>query len=54
VTSPTANIINAVTFGNNIFVGVGNNGNILRSTDNGSTWNNVTSPTTNHLYGVTF
>ena len=29
-------------------------GNIVRSTDNGTTWDNVTSPTGNHLLGVTF
>ena len=37
-----------------VFVGVGISGNIVRSTDNGSTWDNVTSPTGNDLYGVTF
>jgi len=35
-------------------VGVGNSGNIVRSTDNGSTWDNATSPTANLLWGVAF
>ena len=34
------------------FVGVGNSGTIVRSTDNGSSFDNATSPTGNHLYGV--
>jgi len=29
-------------------------GNIIRSTDNGTSWDNATSPTANHLSGVTF
>jgi hypothetical protein len=53
-TSPTANNLYGVRFGNNTFVGVGVSGNIVRSTDNGSSWDNVTSPTANHLYGVGF
>jgi len=41
------------------FVGVGESGTIVRSTDNGSSFDNVTSPTSNsptanHLRGVTF
>ena len=36
-----------------VFVSVSNSGNIVRSTDNGSSWDNATSPTSNHLYGVT-
>ena len=51
--TPTSNNINAVTFGNNIFVGVGVSGNIVRSTDNGSSFDNVTSSTANHLVGIT-
>jgi photosystem II stability/assembly factor-like uncharacterized protein len=44
-----------VTYGNNTFVGVGDNGNIVRSTDNGASWDNVTSPTANlHPKGVAF
>ena len=41
-------------FGNNAFVAVGDNGTIVRSTDNGSTWDNVTSPTSNFLIGLGF
>ena len=37
-----------------VFVGVGISGNIVRSTDNGSTWDNVTSITANHINDVTF
>ena len=43
-----------VTFGNNTFVGVGHSGTIVRSTDNGSSFSTVTSPTANSLYGVTY
>ena len=43
-----------VSFGNNAFVAVCTSGYILRSTDNGTNWDNVTSGTTNHLRGVTF
>jgi len=43
-----------VTFGNNTFVAVGVSGNIHRSTDNGSSFVNVTSPTSNQLRDVTF
>ena len=52
--SPTVNNLSGVTFGNNTFVAVGDSGNIVRSTDNGSSWENATSPTANGLYGVTF
>ena len=51
----TENSLNGgVIFGNNIFVAVGGSGNIVRSTDNGSSWDNATSPTGNHLREVTF
>ena len=53
VTSPTANRLRGVSFGNDIFVAGGQLGTIVRSTDNGSSWDNVTSPTGNALYGVT-
>jgi photosystem II stability/assembly factor-like uncharacterized protein len=43
-----------VTFGNNIFVAVGDNGKIVRSTDNGSSWTAVTSPTSADLNAVAF
>jgi len=52
--SPTANNFSGVTFGNNTFVAVGNSGNIVRSTDNGTSWDNTTSGTSNDLYGVTY
>jgi len=35
-------------------VGVGQSGNIVRSTDNGSSWDNATSPITTNIRGVTF
>ena len=43
-----------IVYGNNTFVAVGDSGNILRSTDNGSSFDNTTSPTANHLYAVGF
>jgi hypothetical protein len=54
VTSGTSQQLNNVTFGNNTFVGVGDNGNILRSTDNGTNWDNATSGITTDIRGVTF
>ena len=42
-TSRTTIYLWGVGFGNNTFVGVGNSGNIVRSTDNGTTWDNATS-----------
>ena len=42
------------TTSSGIFVGVGYLGNIVRSTDNGASWDNATSPTGNWLWGVTF
>ena len=50
----TANNLYEIGFGNNTFVGVGNSGNIVRSTDNGTTWANVTSPTVSRLHAVGF
>jgi len=35
-------------------VGVGSGGKIVRSTDNGTNWDNATSPITTYLIGVTF
>jgi len=49
-TDTTAPVISEVT----VFVAVGLSGNIVRSTDNGSSWDNVTSPTGNHLWEVGF
>ena len=40
--------------GSGVFVAVGLSGNIVRSTDNGSSWDNVTTPTANDLWEVTF
>ena len=37
-----------------VFVAVGVSGNIVRSTDNGTSFDNATSPTAKDLYGVTF
>ena len=37
-----------------IFIGAGDSGNIVISTDNGSSFDNVTSPTANRLRGVSF
>ena len=54
VTSPTSNFLIGVGFGYNTFVAAGTLGNILRSTDNGSSWDNATSPTPNQLRGVGF
>ena len=42
------------TIGSGVFVAVGDNGTILRSADNGITWDNVTSPTANHLYDISY
>ena len=49
-----ANNLFGAGFGNNTFVAVGYSGNIHRSTDNGSSFVNVTSPTSNQLRDVTF
>ena len=46
--------ITPFTVGSGVFVAVGESGNILRSTDNGTTWDNATSPTANTLKGVTY
>ena len=40
------NNFKGVSFGNDTFVVVGDAGNIVRSTENGSSWDNETSPTT--------
>jgi len=45
---------NSSSSGSGVFLGVGNSGKIVRSTDNGSSWNNSTSPITSSLYGVSF
>jgi len=44
-----------VAFGNNTFVASGQNGKIVRSTDNGSSFDNVTTGISRNLYtGVAF
>ena len=40
--------------GNISFISVGDSGTILTSSDNGTTWDNRTSGTTNNLWGVTY
>jgi len=52
--SGTSNDLYGLTYGNGLFVAVGDNGTIVRSTDNGSSFDNVTSPTLKYLYGVGF
>ena len=37
-----------------LFITWGNSGTILTSSDNGTTWDNRTSGTSNHLYGVSY
>ena len=48
------NFLIGIGFGYDTFVAVGTYGNVLRSTDNGSSWDNSTSPTLNQLRGVGF
>ncbi len=43
-----------VTYGNDTFVTVGDNGTIKSSSDNGSSWTLRTSGTTSVLYGITY
>ncbi len=52
-TSGTSNNLIGVTYGNSIFVMVGQSGTILTSSD-GTSWDNRTSGTSNTLYGVTY
>ena len=47
------NYLNAVTYGNGLFVMVDKDGIILTSPD-GTSWDNRTSGTSNILYGVTY
>ena len=50
-----SNDFNAVTFGNNTYVGVGNSGLSRRSTDTGANFSTAnTGSGSNHLYGLTF
>ncbi len=46
--------VSPFTVGSGVFVAVGDNGNIVRSTDNGTTWDNATSPTANDLNGIAY
>ena len=52
----TSNIltITPFTIGSGVFVAVGSSGTIVRSTDNGTTWDNATSPTANNLNGIAY
>ena len=52
-TSGITQYILQATYGNGIFVVVGNSGKILTSTD-GISWTSTTSGTTSHLQGVTY
>ena len=53
-TSPTANYLSNVTFGNNTFLTVGNYGTILTSSDNGTSLTQRASGTSNNLRSVIF
>jgi photosystem II stability/assembly factor-like uncharacterized protein len=46
--------ITSFTVVSGVFVAVGQSGTIIRSTDNGSSWGNATSPTGTRLEGVAF
>jgi len=46
--------ITSFTVVSGVFVAVGQDGTIIRSTDNGSSWGNATSPTGTRLEGVAF
>jgi len=46
--------LRGVSFGNSTFVAVGDSGKIIRSTNDGSSWDNVTAVNSNNLYGVSF
>jgi len=52
-TSGTYNNFYGVTYGNGLFVTVGDSGTILTSTD-GTTWTERTSGSGGHLEGVTY
>jgi hypothetical protein len=49
-----ADLIRALAYGTNAWVGVGDNGRIIRSTDNGVTWTQPTSPSANGWSSVAF
>ena len=46
--------LDAITFGNNTFVAVGETGVVRTSSDNGVTWDNGTSGTTRQLQEIAF
>jgi hypothetical protein len=52
-TSPTANYLSNLTFGNNTFLTVGNYGTILTSSDNGTSLTQRTSGTSISFKDVT-
>jgi hypothetical protein len=52
-TSGTGSWLNDVTYGNGLFVAVGNGGTILTSPD-GVSWTERTSPTIGGLFSVTY
>jgi photosystem II stability/assembly factor-like uncharacterized protein len=55
VTKVDNNNLYGVTFGNNTFVAVGESGTIVKSNDNGASWEEaLSSGTSNTLNGVTF
>ena len=46
--------LDAITFGNNTFVAVGETGVVRTSSDDGATWDNGTSGTTRQLYEIAY
>ena len=52
-TSGTSVTLQNVTYGNSLFLAVGESGTILTSSDNGTTWTSRTSGTTYTLKDVT-
>ena len=46
--------LDAITFGNNTFVAVGERGVVRTSSDDGETWDNGTSGTTRQLYEIAY
>ncbi|HOP50502.1 MAG TPA: YCF48-related protein, partial [Ignavibacteriales bacterium] len=53
--SPTSQQLNSIAFANaSTAVAVGYNGTIIRSTNGGLTWQNITSPTSQQLNSIAF
>ena len=46
--------LNAITYGNNTFVAVGERGTVRSSSNNGSSWDNGTSGTTREFYEIAY